>query len=165
VLVVKSKNYVLDDGKKLKVRGSALLGTMKEPRLQDFMNDIIDLFLKNKRDHIFHVYNEYAKEINNITDIAPWCMRKTVTNSVLHPERKQEEKVLEAIKNIDYQEGDKVSLYSIDSETLGLRDDFNFEYDRDVYYTKLHDTLSIFETLIDPTLYPNYKVKRNKDLI
>lgn len=165
VLVVKTKNYVLDDGKKLKIKGSGLVGTMKEVALQEFIKDIINLLLKNKRDHIFSVYNQYANEIKDIQDISRWSMRKTITASILNPERKQEEKVLEAISNISYQEGDKVNLFSIDEDNLGLVEDFNGDYDKDTYFNKLHDTLSVFETVIDPTIFPNYKTGRNKALI
>jgi len=164
-LVVKAKNYVMVEGKKIKIKGSGLLGTNKEPALQEFMTEIIGLLLAKKRDHIYSLYEEYGKRIKADWNPEEWSMKKTVTNSVLNPERTQEQKVLDAIQDIDYQEGDKVHLFSQDKDTLKLTKDFNGEYCRDTYYNKLFKTLEIFENLIDPTLFPNYKTGRNKNLI
>lgn len=166
VIVVKAKNYVLFDGKKIKIKGQALKGTGKEKALTDFMNDVIMLLLNGKRDHIFNLYNNVAKEINNgFHDIGDWVMKKTVTKSVLDPQRKQEQKILDAIQDIHYQEGDKVYIYAKDKDTLCLKQKYDGEYFKDAYFNKLYNTLSIFETLLDPSLFPNYKTGRNKVLL
>ena len=165
VLVVKSKNYVLDEGKKLKIKGSALKGVMKEKALQEMLNDVIIALLGKKRDHIFHLYQRYANEIKSIEDINRWTMKKTITKAVLNPERKQEQKILDAVSDIHIQEGDKVRLFSIDGDTLARAEQFDGTYDKNIYFQKLHDTLDIFSTLIDTSLFPNYKTGRNKDLI
>ena len=164
-IVVKAKNYILYDGKKVKIKGSGLKGTGKEKALTDFVNSVIMLLLKNKRDHIFNEYRNLALSIKNDWDVNEWNMKKTVTKAVLNPDRKQEQKVLDAIQDIHYQEGDKVYVYVKDKDTLQLVDKFDGEYDRDTYYGKLHDTLSIFKTLVDHTLYPNYKLAKNRDLL
>ena len=164
-IVVKAKNYILYDGKKVKIKGSGLKGTNKEKALTDFINCVIMLLLKNKRDHVFSEYQKVALSIKGDWDVNEWRMKKTVTKAVLNPGRKQEQKVFDAIQDIHYQEGDKVYLYVKDKDTLQLVDKFDGEYAKDTYYGKLHDTLSIFETLIDPTLFPNYKIGRNRDLI
>lgn len=165
LIVVKAKNYILFDGKKVKIKGQALKGTGKEKALTDFVNCVIMLLLKNRRDHIFTEYQNVALAIKNDWDVNEWNMKKTVTKAVLNPNRKQEQKVLDAIQNIDYQEGDKVYMYVKDKDTLKLVQDFDGEYCRDTYYGKLHDTLKIFGTLLDSTLFPNYKTGRNKELI
>ena len=81
------------------------------------------------------------------------------------PQKITEQKVFDAIQSIDYQEGDKVYLYSKDKDTLGLKHEFDGEYNKDTYFQKLHDTISIFDTLFNPKLFPNYKLGRNKDLL
>ena len=73
--------------------------------------------------------------------------------------------IIDAIQDIHYQEGDKVYVYCKDSDTLKLVQDFDGEYCEDTYYTKLYNTLCIFETLLDPNLFPNYKLKKNKELL
>lgn len=164
-IVVKAKNYILFDGKKVKIKGQALKGTGKEKALTDFMNNVIMLMLKSKRDHIFEEYRNVALSIKNDWDINEWCMKKTVTKAVLNPERTQEQKVLDAIQDIHYQEGDKIYLYVKNKDTLCLKDNFDGEYFKEAYYNKLFNTLSIFETLLDPTLFPNYKLVKNKNLL
>ena len=164
-IVVKAKNYILFDGKKVKIKGQALKGTGKEKALTDFVNCVIMMLLKNKRDHIFNLYQDVALTIKNDWDVNEWNMKKTVTKAVLDPQRKQEQKVFDAIQSINYQEGDKVYMYVKDKDTLQLVDNFDGTYCKETYYGKLHDTLSIFKTLLDHTLFPNYKTGRNKDLI
>ena len=164
-IVVKAKNYILYDGKTVKIKGQALKGTGKEKALTDFMNRVIMLLLKNKKDHIFEEYRKVALEIRNNWDVNEWLMKKTVTKAVLKPGRLQEQKVFDAIQDINYQEGDKVYLFVKDSDSLSLAEKFDGTYDADKYYQKLHDTLSILDTLLDPTLFPNYKLGRNKDLL
>lgn len=165
VIVVKAKNYVLDDGKKLTIKGSALKASNKERALQFFINDVIMLLLKNNKDRLFRLYNSYAEEINDIKDMTRWAMKKTITDAVLNPERTQEKKVFDAIQCIHYQEGDKVRLFSKDPDTLCLVENFDGVYDKDTYFKKLFDTLKVFEPLIDSTLFPNFKLSRNKELI
>ena len=164
-IVVKAKNYVLYDGKNVKIKGSGLKASNKELALKVFINDVIMLLLKNKKDRIYNLYNTYAQEIVNIKDISKWAMKKTITKAVLEPKRTQEQKVLDAIQTIHYQEGDKVRLFSIDKDTLGLVENFDGTYHKDTYFKKLHDTLSVFETLVDPTLFPKYHLARNQDLM
>lgn len=164
-IVVKAKNYILFDGKKVKIKGSGLKGTNKEKALTEFVNNVIMLMLNNRRDAIFEQYRNMALDIKNNWNPQDWSMKKTVTKSVLNPERAQEQKVLDAIQDIDYQEGDKVYLYSVDKETLKLREDFEGTYHIETYYKKLYNTLCVFETLVDTSLFPDYSLSRNKTLI
>lgn len=164
-IVVKAKNYILYDGKNVKIKGSGLKGTNREKALTEFVNCVIMLLLGNKRDHISEEYRNAALQIKNDWEVEDWSMKKTVTKSVLNPERKQEQKVLDAIQDINYQEGDKVYVFCKDKDTLLLKQDYDGEYDLNTYYNKLHNTISIFETLVDKTLFPNFSLSRNKDLL
>jgi DNA polymerase elongation subunit (family B) len=118
VIVVRAKNYVLKTGDKIKYKGSSLTDQKKEPKLIQFLNDVIYVIINDSYDDIKDIFKEYCKEALNPKDIKDWTVKKTITKSVLNPERANEEKVLDAcneaiklgvISNI--QEGDKVWLY------------------------------------------------------
>lgn len=118
-LVIKSKNYVTFDGKKLKYKGSSILDSKKEIALLELMKKLIDLLLDDKPiEELVRVYDTYCKEAKSPTNIKRWLAKKTITGKVLNPERMNERKVLDAandaIKNhviSGIQEGDKVYLY------------------------------------------------------
>ena len=123
------------------------------------------LLLKNKPERVFNLYNQYAKEIQDIQDINDWCKHKTVTDKVLNPQTSENEKVLAAIGDKHVQEGDKVDLFYLDKENMALVENFDDEYYEDMYFKKLHDSISLFENVLDTRLFPNYKNSTNKDLL
>ena len=165
VIVVRTKNYILDDGKKVKIKGSGLKGSMKEKALQAFMKETIDLLLKDRRDRIFYLYLKYANEAANLSDISQWCSKKTVTKAVLNPERTNEQRVSDALSEAEVSEGDKVFMFYKTPEELCLLENFDGTYDKSILLGKLYDTLSVFDTVIDISLIPNLTLKRNADLI
>ena len=165
VLVIKTKNYVLWDGKKTKIKGSSLKATMKEPRLKDFITETIDLLLADRKDRLYDLYMRYVSEVSNVSKetIGGWCFKKTVTKSVLTPERTNEQRILDALKGSVYAEGDKVFLFFESDTKLTLRDRFNGTYSTKKLFGKLYNTLEIFETVLDTGVFPNYSLKRNLD--
>lgn len=166
VIVAKAKNYVLEDEDgNVKIKGSGLKGTMKERALQEFMGEIIRLLLKGRKDHIMHTYLTYVSKINTLVTIDEWCFKKTVTKSVLEPERTNEDRVKDALDLETVSEGDKVYLFFKTPTELCLREEFDGTYDADKLYKKLFDTLCVFETLIDVDVFPNFALKRNKELL
>lgn len=166
LIVVKAKNYVMKEGNNIKYKGSAIKATSKEKALQMFIKEVIDLFLTNKTDHLFFLYNSYIKDIRdgNI-DIKDWVSKKTITSKILNPERTNEQKVLDAIKDIYVQEGDKIYTFFKPDGSLCLLEHFNGEYCKDTLYNKVYKTLEVFSNLIDTSIIPNYKTKRNKLLL
>lgn len=169
LLVIKAKNYVTFKKSKkgdLFVKGSGLKATMKEKELKRFIDEIIDVLLKDKKDRVFSIYNKYAKKITQITDITDWCTKKTITKAILNPERTNEQKVADIIEDEEYiQEGDKIYTYFKKDKSLGLRDNFDGDYCEETLLDKLYKTLKIFSTVLDIDLIPNYKLARNKDLL
>lgn len=166
VVVVKAKNYVLEDEDgKVTIKGSGLKGTMKEKALQRFMRELIEQLLKGRKDRIYPLYSRYVSEIDSLSAIDDWCFKKTVTKSVLEPGRTNEERVKDALEMDEVSEGDKVFLFFKTPEELCLRENFDGTYDKDKLFRKLYDTLCVFETLIDVDLFPNYSLKRNKELL
>ena len=163
-LVIKAKNYALRSGDKLKIKGSALKATMKEPKLKRFIKDCIDILMTGSLD-LREPYNCMAREIIDIKDITGWCNRKTITKSVLNPKRTNEQRVLDAIGNKHVQEGDKIHIFFKSATELCLKEDFDGTYDKDKLLEKLFKTAKIFENVIVMNQYPNYKLKRNKILL
>jgi len=119
IIVVKAKNYVLVENGKIKYKGSSLTDQKKEPILIQYLEDNIQLLLDGKNlEDINLLYKKYCLEALNPKDVKQWCVKKTVTKSVLNAERLNEEKVFEACQQAikagvigSIQEGDKVYLY------------------------------------------------------
>lgn len=160
VVVVKSKNYVLKSGNKIKIKGSALKATMKEPALKQFINEIIQLLLADKKDEIPFLYSAYVSKIMNIRDISEWSFKKTLTKSIINPKRSNESRITSAIEGSEYNEGDKLSLFFKTETEYCLAENFTGEYCRRTLLNKLYKTLCIFETIIDITPVANYGNKR-----
>lgn len=162
VIILKAKNYVLKKkGEKPKYKGSAIKATLKEPRLKNFIKDIIKE-IGLGRGAYYNTYGLYAREIMNIKDITPWCTKKTITDKVLNGTRTNETKVVDAVGDADYREGDKIYVFFKSDKTLCLRENFDGDYSKDALLKKLYDTAKIFETVIDISIFPNYSLKKNK---
>lgn len=163
ILVLKAKNYALYDGTKLKIKGSALKATLKEKALQEFINRMIKSLLDLEAISPIDLYEEYVKEILTLKDITRWTTKKTITDKVLDPKRTNEQRVLDAIENIDVQEGDKVRLYFTPDGNVKLEQNWNNDHDINKLLEKLYKTLEVFDTVININNFLNYKLKRNKD--
>lgn len=161
VIVLKAKNYVLDDGKKMKYKGSALKASTKEKRLQIFMKELIQLMLDDKQD-FKNLYDVYAKEIMNLNVMSGWCTKKTITNKVLTSERTNESKVRDAIVGEEIVEGDKTFFFFRNDGSLCLEKNFDGDYDKNKLLEKLHKTVEIFDSVLDVEQFPNYKLRKNK---
>jgi len=118
-LVLKAKNYILVENGKYKYRGSSLKDTNREPAVREMLQTLIKDIIENESKDLVWIYEKYIKEAANIQDITRWQNKKTITKSVLEPERMNEQKVLDAINEAvtigispGYQEGDKVWLYT-----------------------------------------------------
>ena len=172
-IVIRAKNYIFQrdpvlikkSGEKEFMKKGTFNSRAREKRLQEFMNDAIMLMLNKKKDQIFHLYNNYAKEILEIEDITDWCKTKTITQKVLNPKTAENEKVLATIKKIHFQEGDKIKIFYLDEDNMELLTHFSGKYYTDKYLEKLYDTLSIFDGVYDVSVFPNYKLKKNRALL
>lgn len=166
-VVIAAKNYALKQGDKVKVKGASLKASMKEPRLRQFVSDVLGSLLAGNQD-ILPQYNQVARDILTLGDITPWCHRKTVTEAVVAGARTAEAKVLAALEGTDWQQGDKVHLYYAlpapgqKKGPLKQRKDWCHDHDTCVLLRKLFDTVCIFETVVDVAPFPNYALKRNK---
>lgn len=168
VLIIKAKNYVLksEDGK-IKIKGSALKATMKEPALQTFIKEVVDLLLENKTEEVVSLYHKYVQDILNLKDITPWALKKTVTSKVINAERTNEQKVLDAIneEDEDFQEGDKVFLYFTTEGSLKLASNWSNDHCPYKLIEKLWKTAQVFSNIIDKELFVKYHLKTKRKLL
>lgn len=166
VVVLKAKNYVLWDNKKLKVKGSALKATTKEKALKELINEIIQYLLNNKQNELNILYHKYVKEALNVKDMSRWASRKSITEAVLNPERTNEQKVADALDGEEYQAGDRKYFYFKSDGSLGLLERFNGDYDKYKLIEKIWKTFQVFSTVnVDIPLLPKYHLKTKRILL
>lgn len=117
VVVLKAKNYVLYDGKKIKFKGSSLRNSRQEPAMKEMMDRILkDSLIYEKEDYV-SIFKEYLDEAKNIKDIKRWAKKESVTETLFESNRLTETKKADAIADIGAKVGDKVFLYNaIDGE-------------------------------------------------
>lgn len=168
VIVVKTKNYVVFDPmskKPLKIKGSALKASTKEPALKEFIKELIDAMLNDNQNYT-QIYYKYAQEILNMSDIKRWASRKTITSSVLNPKRTNEQKVYDAIQGTEYVEGDRVFMFFKENGDLSLVEHFDGDYCRKTLLKKLFNTAKVFSNILDITnTFPNLTLKKNGELL
>lgn len=166
-IVVKTKNYVLQDYEKnVVIKGSGLKATMKEPALKEFIAEFITRMLNNQRENrLIELYNDYAKEILDIDDITRWSSKKTITKAILTGERTNETKIREAFQGQVFDEGDRIYTFFDHDDSICLNTNFVGTYSVDRLLLKLYNTVKIFSTVFDISVFPNYKLKRNKELL
>jgi DNA polymerase I len=165
VVVVKAKNYVLQDYEgNTTIKGSALKASMKEPALKEFIERFINqLLLSDSEKPLVDLYNEYALEISDVQDINRWCSSKNITYAVLTSKRKNEAKIRDALKGTNYNEGDRIHVFFDNDDSLCLNTNYTGTYSLDRLYEKLFKTAQIFKNVLDVAKFPNYKLKRHKD--
>lgn len=164
VIVIKAKNYVLWDGKKMKTKGSALKATTKEPALRELIDRIINQMLNESNDYV-NTYNEYVKEALLVKDMKRWASRKSITEAVLNPERTNEQKVADALEGEEFQPGDRRYFYFKSDGSLSLLENFNGDYDKYKLIEKIWKTMQIFSTVLDVSILPKYHLKTKRKLL
>lgn len=166
VAVLKAKNYILYDGKKIKLKGSSLKSSTLEPMIKGMVTEMIEAIVFDKVSELKDIYHKYIKLASNIKDIKPWAKKVSLSATVFKSERANETKIVDAIEGSEYVEGDKVWLYYTPEGKLKLVERFEDDYDRDVFYEKLFKASQRFSTIMDTkSLFLNYSLKRSKPLL
>lgn len=124
LVVLKAKNYIMYDGKKIKLKGSAIKDQKKELALREMVSRMVESILGLNDQSLPSIYHEYIREAMNPSDIKRWSSKRTVTKPILECKgyteediinkkvRRNETVVWDAVKGIrDLQEGNKVYLY------------------------------------------------------
>ncbi len=163
-IVVAAKNYILWDGKKLKIKGASLKASNKEIFLKEFINKVINILLDPNytQDQIIDLYNTTAKECINVTDITRFAFKKTFTKAVMEGEGTAELKARVALKNeLGVQQGDKFRMFYLPNTNLCLDKNFKGEYCKKTLLKKLYATTKVFHNLFPITLFTNYSLQVN----
>lgn len=168
VLILKAKNYVLlsEDGK-ISYKGAAVKATTKEPALQNFIQEVIACLLEGKTDDdVLDIYNRYACDIHRIDaqSIKSWCSKKTVSDKILRAARTQEARIKQAIDEagLTVKEGEKIYVFYEEDDRLSVAENFKGVYSKEKLATKLHNTISVFDSVLDVRKFPKYQNKGNR---
>lgn len=165
VCILKAKNYILFNGKKLKIKGSALKASTKSPALKEMINKFIDSIINN-RDDFQQIYLEYIKEAANVKDIKRWASRKTISSKILNPEQTTQQRIKDTLDNTEYVEGDRIYTFFKDDKTLELVERFDGQYCIDKLMKTCYDTTWVFENVLDcELLFKNYNLKKNRQAL
>lgn len=167
-VVVKAKNYVMFDGKKIKMKGSGLKDGKKEAGLRDFISEIFKAIVEDKpHSELTEIYHKYVHEILNVKDIKRWSSRKTLSSKTFSSTRANESKIIDALgEDSEYVEGDRVWMFFMPDNTLELAENYKGFYNQLSLLKKLHSTSKLFD-LILPTkeLFINYSLVRNQEAV
>lgn len=166
VVIIKSKNYILDNGKKIKLKGSSVCDSKKEPIILELINKIAHLLLDSERPDLLGLYQEYVIKSQNLQDISHWATKKTITKSVLEPTRLNEQKVLDALRGKEVHEGDKIHVYYDAQDQLQLVENWTPGTEsKSRLIKRIYDTFKIFQELIPFDEFTKYHLKtKQKEL-
>jgi len=173
-VALKAKNYVLYDGKKIKVKGSALKAKVKSPALQELIKKTIEtICYTDTKEETYEalkaLYNTYVKEAATITtpeQIRRWSTRKTFSSTMKESTRTNETKAMDVLKDSKYVEGDRFHVYYLPDDSLSLAENFSGEYNKPRLYKNIYDTISVFDTVLPvKELFLNYALKKNLPLV
>lgn len=183
LICLAAKNYIMKDEKgKVKLKGSSLKDAKLEPMVKQMVREFIDSLLEN-RNNFLDIYLKYVKMVNNVTDIKLWASKKTLSATTFKSKRENEAKIIRAIKDTDYREGDKIYTFYLSSVKVKLPADYGDEhfgprygfikelclvekfdgiYDKDALYLKLFKNIQKFGVVMDISGFLNYTLKKNK---
>jgi len=171
IIALKAKNYVMYDGKKLKIKGSALKGSTRPEAIKEFIKKTIDTMVYTEKVEEINpalqsVYFQYVQEAMNVSDIKRWSARKTLSSTMLKSTRKNETRVIDAIAGSNYREGDRFHVFRMKDESLCLAENFKGEYCKTTLFENLYDTITIFDMVLPvKSLFLNYALKKNIKLL
>jgi DNA polymerase, archaea type len=166
-VILKAKNYIMWDGEKLKVKGSALKSSTKEIAFKNFMNEIIQSIIDEKYNYL-EIYNNYIHKIFSVKtkeEMKLFCSKKTITERTINSERTNETKIMEALGDANIQMGDKHYFFFTNDGSLSLVSNFNQNHDPYKLVEKLYKTVKTFETIIPIEQFPKYHLKTKRKLL
>lgn len=168
VIYLKAKNYIMIDMKdKRKIKGSALKSATLEPKMKELLKEMTDSLVEDHTNltRLQEIYMKYVHEVSCISDIKPWAKKMTLSATTYASARANETKVIDAIRGSEYVEGDKVYVYFKSDKSLSLVEKFDGDYDRSKFYEKIYKTARRFSTVIDDSIFLNYKIIKNQKVL
>lgn len=165
VVVLKIKNYgLLYTNGKIKLKGSGIKASLKEPALREMISRIMISMLNNRDGReVADIYHGYVTEIlSPAIDMKRWAFKRTITDNLKSSTRTNETKVMDALEGEDrLQEGDKYYLYFRPDGTLSTVNNWKGDHDVVKLLQKLYKTIEIFEPVYPIEFLPNYSLKKN----
>ena len=191
MICFKAKNYVLYDGKKIKLKGSSLIDQKREPALREMTKLMIDDLVFNSGGRLVDIYENYIREAKSPDDIMRWAQKKTVTKAITNcakdPDARANERVVyDAIKHKHIQEGDKVYLFpcildrqiettvtkngkekhkEILKKGLCLADEWVGQHDYNKLVERVVATIEILANVVVMSKFIDYSLVKNKLLL
>lgn len=168
IIVFKAKNYAYREGEKVTLKGSALKASIKCQKLKDFTKKSIHMMLFDAPiEDLQGYYMNHVHEILDIKDIRPWSARKTYSSTMEESERSNETKIMNAIEDSEYREGDRFYTFYLPDDTLCLAENFAGVYNKIRLFKNLFNTIMLFDTVIPDAdkLFINYSLKRNEKFL
>ena len=162
-VVLRSKNYLMltEDGK-IKIRGSALKSSKIEPGIKSFHNRCIRALLSLSDESLVASYTNVCRDLANLSSVAEWSSKKTISEKTVKSIRKNESKILDALKGTHFQLGDKFSFYTTNVGTLKLEEHYNPEepdHDLKKLLGKIYKAAAVFDNVS-----PELKARTNYGL-
>jgi hypothetical protein len=171
VIYLKAKNYIMVDEKgKRHIKGSSLKSSKLEPICKQLINECIELLIQDNKEGLKDVYKRYQNMVDNITDISPWCSKKSLSPTTFNSTRKNETDIIDAIKGKEYRSGDKIYLYvtkhtietgefykvgkkkglpkTKEVSVLKCKEDFDGNYSKEHYLKRLEKTIELFTPVL-----------------
>jgi DNA polymerase elongation subunit (family B) len=127
-VILKAKNYImLTPEGKIKLKGSALKSSKMEKGLKDYQGRCIRSLLSLSDESLQDAYLETCRGLAGLKSMLPWASRKTISEKTVSSTRKNEKSLIEALKGVSYQIGDKVDVYFTNDNKLKLVDQYDPE--------------------------------------
>ena len=189
IVIVKTKNYILKTGDKVKFKGSSMVDQKKEPAMLGMVKEIGNSLLKGiDYDDLSEIYMKHLKEAVNVKDIHRWCAKKTITKAVLDCEtnpdaRLQERKLWDVMQGKGLSEGDKIYVFDylagekqkkvkgelifdskgkpkmVEDIQLKCAEDWSGNTHDPKLAQRVWATFDIFKTILDMKQFPKYHNK------
>ena len=162
-VVLKTKNYIMYDGKKIKLKGSSLKSSTLEPALKVMLNEMIEAIVFDRLHALVDIYHKYVRMVLTVSDIKPWAKKMSLSPTTFNSTRTNETKVIDAIKGSEYGSGDRIYVYPTNDGKLKLVERYSGDHDVDTFLKKIYKTSQRFETIMDTkTMFVNYALKGKK---
>ena len=170
VIVLASKNYILNKDGELTIKGASLRNKNKESLLVSFQYEVIEYLLGGREEDIVHRYDDHCAIIGTRADIPEeFSVKKNISAKLLASERKQEKDVRDALDEAvergvieSYEQGDRYHLYRTKDDTLRVVGLYDGDHSVRHYLKRLWATLNIFAPVFDIKRVTKYHLKTRR---
>lgn len=150
-VILKAKNYImLTPEGKIKIKGSALKSSKIEPGIKNFHNRCIRALLSLSEEPLVDAYKNVCRALATLSSVAEWSSKKTISEKTVKSTRKNESKILDALKGTHFQLGDKFSFYTTNAGTLKLEEHYDPEqpdHDLKKLLGKIYRAAAVFDNV------------------